>query len=239
MKRPTINDYPQTDSRTYYNLDGTVNWKKYAEALEEYADSLSPAAEEESLTVEPKDNDWRLVGHSSQIADTGDYDGHYEITNGKISLLTKDDDEEALQPVVDAFNNSGCRFYQDDWFEFENKVLKYEIKSLQSIAAVEPMTAEEAQRCPVCGGNGLVPNGFYNTVTGIGSTTSITPEKCLSCNGTGIVFPYASKPTVAEREVSDIRKQFLDEFGHEPTSNSNRRWEGVQWYMELTKERNK
>ena len=45
MKRPTINDYPQTDSRTYYNLDGTVNWKKYAEALEEYAESLSPAAE--------------------------------------------------------------------------------------------------------------------------------------------------------------------------------------------------
>ena len=51
MKRPTINDYPQTDSRTYYNLDGAVNWKKYAEALEEYADSLSPAAE--PLTVEP------------------------------------------------------------------------------------------------------------------------------------------------------------------------------------------
>lgn len=68
-------------------------------------------------------------------------------------------------------------------------------------AAEKPMTAEEAQRCPVCGGNGLVPNGFYNTVTGIGSTTSITPETCRSCNGTGIVFPYASlKPTV---EVSD------------------------------------
>ena len=51
MKRPTINDYPQTDSRTYYSLDGTVNWKKYAKALEEYADSLSPVAE--SLTGEP------------------------------------------------------------------------------------------------------------------------------------------------------------------------------------------
>ncbi len=31
---------------------------------------------------------WELKGHSHQIADTGDYDGHYEITNGKISLLT-------------------------------------------------------------------------------------------------------------------------------------------------------
>jgi hypothetical protein len=38
---------------------------------------------------------WELKGHSHQIADTGDYDGYYEITNGKISLLTKDDDDEA------------------------------------------------------------------------------------------------------------------------------------------------
>ena len=54
-----------------------------------------------------------------------------EITNGKISLLTKDDDDEALQPIVDALNDSGCKFYQDDWFEFENKILKEEITRLK------------------------------------------------------------------------------------------------------------
>ena len=75
--------------------------------------------------------DWKLKGHSHQIADTGDYDGYYEITNGKISLLTKDDDDEALQPIVDALNDSGCKFYQDDWFEFENKMLKEEISHLK------------------------------------------------------------------------------------------------------------
>ena len=74
---------------------------------------------------------WELKGHSHQIADTGDYDGYYEITNGKISLLTKDDDDEALQPIVDALNDSGCKFYQDDWFEFENKMLKEEISRLK------------------------------------------------------------------------------------------------------------
>lgn len=74
---------------------------------------------------------WKLKGHSHQIADTGDYDGCYEITNGKISLLTKDDDDEALQPIVDALNDSGCKFYQDDWFEFENKRLKEEISRLK------------------------------------------------------------------------------------------------------------
>jgi hypothetical protein len=74
---------------------------------------------------------WELKGRSYQIADTGDYDGYYEITNGKISLLTKDDDDEALQPIVDALNDSGCKFYQDDWFEFENKMLKEEITRLK------------------------------------------------------------------------------------------------------------
>jgi hypothetical protein len=33
---PDIDDYPVTDSRTYKNLDGTVNWKKYAMALRSY-----------------------------------------------------------------------------------------------------------------------------------------------------------------------------------------------------------
>lgn len=43
-------------------------------------------------------------------------------------------------------------------------------------------------RCPVCNGNGLVPNGFYMQTSGHWSTSSITPETCRSCNGTGIVW---------------------------------------------------
>lgn len=43
-------------------------------------------------------------------------------------------------------------------------------------------------RCPVCNGNGLVPNGFYMQTSGYWSTSSITPETCRSCNGTGIVW---------------------------------------------------
>jgi len=42
--------------------------------------------------------------------------------------------------------------------------------------------------CPVCGGNGLVANGFYNQVGGEWSSTSLTPEQCQSCQGTGIVW---------------------------------------------------
>lgn len=43
--------------------------------------------------------------------------------------------------------------------------------------------------CPVCTGNGLVPNGFYlRAGTQGGSTSSLEPETCRSCNGTGIVW---------------------------------------------------
>lgn len=43
-------------------------------------------------------------------------------------------------------------------------------------------------RCPVCGGNGLVPNGFYLQTSGDWATSSITPEQCRTCEGKGIVW---------------------------------------------------
>ena len=43
-------------------------------------------------------------------------------------------------------------------------------------------------RCPVCNGSGLVPNGFYMQTSSHWSTSSITPEICRSCGGTGVVW---------------------------------------------------
>lgn len=43
-------------------------------------------------------------------------------------------------------------------------------------------------RCPVCGGNGIVPNGYYSQTSGQWSTSSITPDVCRGCSGTGIVW---------------------------------------------------
>jgi DnaJ-class molecular chaperone len=42
--------------------------------------------------------------------------------------------------------------------------------------------------CPVCGGNGLVANGFYDQIGGAWNIVSTAPETCRSCNGTGIVW---------------------------------------------------
>jgi DnaJ-class molecular chaperone len=46
-----------------------------------------------------------------------------------------------------------------------------------------------AERCPVCGGNGIVPNGFYTQLSGPygWTTTSSMPETCKGCNGSGWV----------------------------------------------------
>ena len=45
--------------------------------------------------------------------------------------------------------------------------------------------------CPVCGGKGLVPNGFYLLGgTWQYSTTNISPETCRSCGGKGYIETY-------------------------------------------------
>ena len=55
---------------------------------------------------------------------------------------------------------------------------------------------KNAQVCPVCGGKGIVPNGFYLVGVNNYSTTSTTPERCRSCNGLGYILieDYLSNP---------------------------------------------
>ena len=43
----------------------------------------------------------------------------------------------------------------------------------------------KAQCCPVCGGRGIVPAGFYNSEL---VTTSASEEACRSCRGSGLVW---------------------------------------------------
>ena len=92
----------------------------------------------------------------------------------------------------------GAREFLDQWMKEKG----YAVDELigWSIAAdfAEAYAAQQfiiPYRCPVCGGNGIVPNGFYNTVTGICSTTSIIPETCRTCNGSGVFVQQSKMPT--------------------------------------------
>lgn len=118
--------------------------------------------------------EWQLIGHSSQIADTGDYDGCYEITNGKVSIYSNDDDDEALQPVVDALNKSGCNFYLDDSYEFENYLLKQEISELRNRLSPSPPKASQEQ---------IEEKNEWELF-------------CMMCEG--IIFPLAGNLTVSQ-----------------------------------------
>lgn len=57
-------------------------------------------------------------------------------------------------------------------------------------------------KCPVCEGRGIVPNGFYNTVTGYGTTNSIAPDKCRSCDGVGVIHAI---PTPHDAKIKDVQ----------------------------------
>lgn len=82
---------------------------------------------------------WEYKGHSYSIGDTGDYDGYWEITNGKDSLITKedyDDIEKDLQAIVDLLNSTYPNFTVDRGNEAaldaENKWLRQELEELRN-----------------------------------------------------------------------------------------------------------
>ena len=43
-------------------------------------------------------------------------------------------------------------------------------------------------RCPICGGRGQVPAGFYGPASQTLLVISTEPEKCKSCDGEGVVW---------------------------------------------------
>lgn len=60
----------------------------------------------------------------------------------------------------------------DDSYNYESKIYN---------------TNREVRCCPVCGGNGIVSNGFYNHTGNTWVTSTTASEQCRSCNGKGYV----------------------------------------------------
>ena len=88
------------------------------------------------------ENKWEYKENFHKIPMSEDYDGHYEVTNGKISLCTIDDPEDltdslnTLQRVANALNDSGCKFYCNTTTEhalhIENMALKAKIERYEA-----------------------------------------------------------------------------------------------------------
>lgn len=96
----------------------------------------------------------------------------------KILEIIKEESENANVRKYTCINGFG-------YSQFERNIAERVVKLF-----CQPVVSKSLapHRCPVCNGNGLVPNGFYMQTSGHWSTSSITPETCRSCSGTGIVW---------------------------------------------------
>lgn len=58
---------------------------------------------------------WKIEGKSYQIADTGDYDGHYELSIGNYVLHStdevEDDEWDKLQKIVEELNSIEMKWW--------------------------------------------------------------------------------------------------------------------------------
>lgn len=91
------------------------------------------------------ENKWELKMNGFQIADTGDYGGNYEITNGDISIFTEDDEEdtkESLKDVVTYLNKCGCKFYINDSLKYENHLIREQNERMTE-SLLDLLTEEE------------------------------------------------------------------------------------------------
>lgn len=104
---------------------------------------------------------WRYEEHFRQLPMSSDYDGHYEVTNGDISLCTIDDPEDisdtqhTLDRVVAALNDSGCKFYVNTAAELnlhnENMLLRMALEEIaESNCDYESVNFAKAIHSPEC-----------------------------------------------------------------------------------------
>lgn len=65
--------------------------------------------------------------------------------------------------------------------------------------------------CPVCGGKGLVPTGFYTAIgTPYYSTTGTFPETCRSCSGKGYIETYDGGAVAFDQELKELQDRLKE-----------------------------
>lgn len=73
--------------------------------------------------MQQENRKWEVIAHSAPIADTGDYDGHYELSNGDITLITRDDIDTDDPDIHIALYALG----QYKWEDWKRDALEYEL----------------------------------------------------------------------------------------------------------------
>ena len=116
--------------------------------------------------------------------------------------------QKPLQPTAEGAEQLiRVRNILQDFYRRGDYELEQAAEDIMRIFTQQPTAegAEEiAQCCPVCGGNGLVPNGFYNQTSGQWTSCSTLPGTCRTCNGTGVILPsYLHAQKIADKMVEE------------------------------------
>lgn len=101
-----------------------------------------------------------------------------------------------LQYMLDLIDEEIHRIEGDDWSDVDPPDIVTPVPTWpepmfpypQTHGPLNPVPRISPHRCPVCGGSGRVPYGFYEVVDQYGSTSIPTPEKCRTCDGTGVLW---------------------------------------------------
>jgi DnaJ-class molecular chaperone len=51
-----------------------------------------------------------------------------------------------------------------------------------------PQPERRPYRCPICGGSGLVPHGYYDKTAERWTNTITIAEMCRTCEGAGVIW---------------------------------------------------
>jgi len=62
--------------------------------------------------------------------------------------------------------------------------------------------------CPVCMGNGLVPDGFYSQTSGNWLATTAEGETCRSCDGKGYIL-FEDENIVIKNEMKIFNNNYV------------------------------
>lgn len=100
-----------------------------------------------------KKTEWKLEIQSHQIADTGDYDGHYEMHIGDYILHSNDEVEdeewEEMGKIMQRLSEIGMHWW-DPYEGVDKYMIKYlneQIKSLQEYLSEKGIEAEYERWC--------------------------------------------------------------------------------------------
>jgi hypothetical protein len=187
-------------------------------------------------------NKWEVKSHSHQIADTGDYDGYHELTNGVISLGTKEDDEETvviLQELATQLNNVGINLFdcKADDLAIDNHLIKEENEQLRQ----ENSRLKQAQQAVWVKATERMPEKFSESVIVRDLRTGkVSLEKNMghfTAWGAGFL-PHKETEWLDESSTSNYSQQQLRDAAHEREimiqafDKVRQIFEGRKWVMD-------